>query len=279
MAIDNFQVLQKGLKYSLFHDLYYRMIKTSWTKFFLFAGFFYIILNLIFALVYLYSPAEILNARPGSLWDAFIFSFQTSSTIGYGHFLPNTETAHLIVFIDTLFGIFYVAIITGMAFAKFARPSARVVFTQNMLFTKFDDIPTLSFRLANARETHIIDTSIKVAALIPYTSTEGHTLRRLYNLELFNNENPSFALTWTVMHQITERSPLFGLTPKDIEEREISFIISFTGIDHILSQPIHSNHRYSAQQVISATKFTDILIKNGDNSFEVDFEKFNSFEA
>ena len=120
--------------------------------------------------VYYILDVEIINAIKGSYWDAYVFSFQTSSTLGFGHYLPASDTAHVLVMLDTFSGIFYAAIITGLAFSKFAKPSARVSFTNNVIITTFDGIPTLMFRMINDRDTFIVDVNLKVAALLPYTT-------------------------------------------------------------------------------------------------------------
>ena len=170
----NINIKQIGLKKSFFTDVYYKVLKSSWVNFLLISAFIYLVLNFLFALLYYYSPAEILNAKPNSIWDAFVFSFQTSSTLGYGFLVPKSMIAHVIVMADTMMGIFYVAIITGLAFSKFARPSAKILFSNKIILTTFDHLPTLMFRIANNRDTHIVDAKLNVAALIPYISKEGH---------------------------------------------------------------------------------------------------------
>jgi inward rectifier potassium channel len=271
------EIIQTGLKRSFFQDLYYLTIKSSWIKFFLISAACYILLNLIFGLIYLYSPATILNASPDSLWDAFVFSFQTSSTLGYGRLVPNSNLTHGIVLLDTLMGIFYVAIVTGLAFSKFSRPSAKVLFSDKTILTTFDDIPTLMFRLGNGRSTQIVDASLNVAALIPYTSTEGIKMSRFHKLKLLSNNNPTFSLSWTAMHLIDETSPLFELNLEEIQKQGIIIFVTFTGIDDILSQTVHTKYRYSTESIIEARKFVDILKKEG-TSFTIDFEKFHEVE-
>ncbi|MFG1499029.1 ion channel [Halobacteriovorax sp. XZX-3] len=268
----------EGVRYNLFNDLYYRMIRTSWSRFFLTASLIYLIINFLFALLYFYSPAEISNTNSNSLWDAFVFSFQTSSTIGYGYYLPKNDPAHFLVIIDAMTGIFYAAIITGMAFAKFAKPSAKIIFTNNIIIATFDSVPTLMFRIANSRDTHIIDASVKVGALIPYVSKEGHQIRRTCNLKLMNTENPTFLLTWTVMHPIDTESPLYGLTLDEIKEKRISFSTSFTGIDKVLTQTVHSNHIYLAKDLLKAKKFKDVLKHDQEDSYQLNLDNFHSIE-
>lgn len=276
--MQNIKIKQIGLKKSLFHDVYYRVLRASWLKFFSFSALCYLVINFAFALLYFLSPAEILNVRPDSLWDSFIFSFQTSSTVGYGYFLPKSDTAHALVIVDTMVGIFYVAIVTGLAFSKFARPSAKVLFSNNIILSTFDGIPTLMFRVANGRDTHIVDAGLNVAALLPYESKEGHKMRRFYPLNLVSNNNPTFTLSWTVMHQLTEDSPLFGMSIEEMIEKRVLVFASFTGIDDVLSQTVHSNNRYTTDKFLKAKKFVDILEDGKENDYVLDFTKFHEVE-
>ncbi len=278
MKEKSFQIKQIGLKNSPFQDLYYRVLKMSWPTFLLIAGFFYILLNFGFGFLYYFGPAEILNARQDSLWDTFVFSFQTSSTLGYGHLRPNSDTTHAIVVLDTLMGIFYVAIITGLAFAKFAKPNSKILFSKNIIWTKFDGVPALMFRIANGRDTNVLNANVEVAALLPYTSTEGHTLKRFYHLDLLTSNSPTFSLTWTLIHKMDKDSPLYEKSFKELQELGSLYFVSFTGIDVILSQTIHAHNRFTTDKLVKAKKFTDILDGDTNSNFTIDFTKFHSIE-
>jgi len=276
MSKQDINIIQTGLKKRYLNDIYYYVIKSSWPTFLIVSALVYLLINLFFALLYYYSPAEILNAKPDSLWDAFIFSFQTSSTLGFGRLLPKSNLAHVIVILDTMMGIFYVAIMTGLAFSKFAKPSAKIIFSDKIILSTFDNIPTLMFRLANGRSTHIVDASLNVAVLLPYESKEGIKMRRFFKLPLIGNNNPTFSLSWTAMHQITKDSPLYNLNIEDYHLKKIIIFVSFTGIEDVLSQTIHSNHRFIHSQIIEAKNFADIMSQSEDHStYTIDFNKFN----
>jgi inward rectifier potassium channel len=268
-----------GIKKSLFQDLYYRIVKMSWSRFIFLAAFGYIVLNLIFATFYYFSPAEILNVRHDSLWDSFIFSFQTSSTVGYGHFLPKSDTAHAIVIVDTMVGIFYVALVTGLAFSKFSLPSAKILFSDKILYTQFDGRPCLIFRMGNHRDSQIVEAKLNVAILLPYKSLEGLEMRRSYPLKLLSQGNPIFSLTWTAIHPIDEQSPLFGLTLAELKKRQAIVFVSLTGLDAVLSQTVYGHYRYPIESFREGSRFVDILQQDGDNSYSVDFEKFHDIHS
>jgi inward rectifier potassium channel len=264
-----------GAKHAYIQDLFYWVLRVSWPKFIVISMILNLTINSIMASLYYLFKVEIINARVGSFWDAFVFSFQTSSTLGFGHFLPKSDLGHVLVMLDTFSGIFFVAIMTGLAYAKFAKPTARVDFTKNIILTTFDGIPTLMFRMANSRETSIVDVSLKVAALIPYTSTEGSSMRRFYKLDLVTDNNPTFSLSWTAMHQITEQSPLYGMSIDTIHDQGILVFLSMTGIDDVLSQSVHASHRYSTKSIIKAKKFVDILDVSESSSYTLDYTKFH----
>ncbi|MFT6630925.1 MAG: inward rectifier potassium channel [Bacteriovoracaceae bacterium] len=263
-----------GNKSAYFQDAFYWIIKSSWPQFLIMAMTSYLIINCFFASLYYFLGAEILNTSPDSFWDSFIFSFQTSSTLGFGHYLPKSDLAHGLVILDTFSGIFYVAIITGLAYAKFAKPSARVNFSDKVILTTFDHIPTIMFRMANARDTHIVDVNLNVAALLPYTSKEGDELRKFYPLNLITSNNPTFSLSWTAMHQIDENSPLYGMDIDKIKEKSTIIFVSLTGIDDVLSQSVHSSYRYTSNDIVKARKFVDIL-SFANNKYTLDLTKFH----
>ena len=273
----NLKTKRIGLESSFIHDLYYVMIKASWLKFFFFVSIAYLVINLIFALIYFLSPAVIANISSNSLWEFFLFSFQTSTTIGYGYFLPQSNSAHIIVILDAMSGIFYAAIITGLAFAKFSRPSAKILFSNKVVFTTFDEQPAIMFRLANGRDSHIIDANINISALIPYETKEGLKLRRSYNLELLSDKNPTFSLSWTAIYIIKDNCPLKTLSFEEIINQDVLFTISFTGIDEILSQAVHSNYRFDKGNFVQAKKIKDILSTDKTN-LELDMKNFHEVE-
>lgn len=272
-----FNVKRIGVNTSFISDLYYKTIKASWSQFFLFAALAYLLLNFIFACLYYLSPAIISNVQSDSLWELFLFSFQTSSTIGYGYFLPQSNTAHIIVILDAIIGIFYVAIITGLAFSKFARPNAKVLFSDKVLFTIFDGKPAIMFRLANGRDTHIVDAKINISALVPYESQEGFKIRRFYKLKLLSDNNPVFSLSWTAIYIIQDDCPLKDMTIDQMKEKNVIFAISFTGIDDVLSQTVHANYSFKKDSFMQAKKFKDVL-RDDTTTFTLDMTNFNEVE-
>lgn len=259
-------------------DFFHTVMRMSWLGFVLLFIFVYLMINSFFASLYLLAPGSISNAQEGSFWDAFVFSFQTSSTIGYGYFVPKTAFAHVIVLFDTISGILLTAIATGIALLKFSRPVSRVLFSESILINTMDDVPTLSFRIANARSSEIVDARMNLVVTRLETNKEGYQMRRIYDLNLVRAHTPLFSLSWTAMHEITETSPLYKVPREELQTGAINFIVSMTGIDDVYSQTVYDRHIYYGDQVIYGSKFKDIIETNSKGEQVVDYNKFHEIE-
>ncbi|MDB4994687.1 MAG: Ion transport 2 domain protein, partial [Myxococcaceae bacterium] len=253
------RVVRIGMPRTPFADFYASLLASSWS---LLVGVItgaYVVLNLFFASLFYFGGATILNAREGSFQDAFFFSVQTFATIGYGAMSPQGFFGNLLVTIEAIVGILFVAMATGLMFAKFSRPSARVVFSRNAVITKREGVPTLMFRMANERGNRIVEASVRVVLVRNETTSEGEKVRRFYDLPLTRAQTALFAFTWSAMSPITETSPLYGETTASLEDSEDELVISLVGIDETLSQTIHARHYYGADDVLFGRKFVDIL--------------------
>lgn len=261
--------------YNYWRDPYHLLIVMPWFWFLGLVASGYILLNSLFALAYLLQPGSVANARPGNFWDAFFFSIQTMATIGYGVMNPQTDYANVLVAIESWVGLLGVAMGTGIAFARFSRPTARVVFSQVAVVTKFDNIPTLMFRVANKRRNQIIEAHIRVALVRDEVNAEGEFIRRVYDMPLVRANNPIFILSWTVMHPLDEYSPLYGATAADLEAAETMLVITLTGIDETVSQTIHARHTYVASEILWHHRFVDILLRKSDGRRYIDYNHFH----
>ncbi len=266
-------IRREGLNQS--GDIYHTLMKMSWKQFFLFFSVGYFIINSVFAFLYYLGGDIILNAEANSYWDAFVFSFQTSSTIGYGHFIPKTNYAHFIVMLDTISGILFVAIATGIAFGKFSRPTARVLFSKNIITGKMNGQEMMSFRMGNARSNQIVDANVTVVMTKPEMTLEGQSIRRIYDLKLERKNSPLFSLSWLVMHKIDKDSPLFHMTEEELRSEEVVFIVSLTGVDDVFSQMIYDRHLYHGNNVCIDKKFVDVMRIDEKGLSYVDYTKFH----
>jgi inward rectifier potassium channel len=271
-------VIRLGISRLHFADLYHWLLTLSWPRFFILIWLSYVLTNSLFALAYLAGGDCIANARPGSFKDAFYFSVQTMATIGYGSMYPRTDYANTIVCIQALFGLWGVAMVTGLAFARFSRPTARVMFSSVAVIAPFNGVPTLMYRTANQRFNQILEAQQRVTLIRDELTVEGDYMRRFYDLQLMRSQSPIFALTWTVMHAIDENSPLYKLTPKDLVEQQAEIVVTLTGLDETVSQTIHARHSFVASEVLWDMRFVDIISRKLDGKRVIDYTRFHDVQ-
>jgi inward rectifier potassium channel len=264
-----------GLRRRRVRDLYHGLLTGSWFGLFVVVVLAYLCINALFALGYLALGDGIENAAPGSFADAFFFSVQTMATIGYGHMGPRTFEAHVLVTAEALVGMFSVAVVTGLVFAKFARPTARVLFSRVAVMGRADRVPALSFRMANERHNPIVDAQLSLMLARNETTEEGEIVRRVHDLSLRRAESALFGITWTADHLCTADSPLAGADPESLAAGDAEIIVSLTGLEEGLSQTVHAHHVYRASQIVWNARFADLLVKRKKGQRVLDFRLFH----
>ena len=274
-----FNVHTMGLDGSLMSDFYYRVMLASWPQFFIGAILIYLCINAGFALVYFFGDNMIINARPNSFIDAYIFSFQTSTTIGYGYLLPKNGITHVIVMVDVFSGLLFVAVLTGLVFARLAKPKARVLFSQQVVITQHRGQTTLLVRLANGRKrSSIINCHVSAVLMMEDRDPESMFERHFIDMHLQRNNVPIFALTWTLVHTIDAQSPLYGLDKAAIESYGTILIITLDGIEDVFAQTVHTNYIYEAQHFLFNKRFANILTRHSSGSRMIDYTRFDEVE-
>jgi inward rectifier potassium channel len=238
----------------------------------------YVVVNAMFATFYVLANDSIAGARPGSFADAFFFSVQTFSTIGYGIMSPKTPFASCVVTLEAFVGLLAVAMATGLMFSKFSRPTARVLFSRYLVVDKRHGMPTLMLRMANERDNDIVEASFRLSVLLPEVSQEGEMMRRLHDLRLVRSDTPIFTITFTASHVIDESSPVFGHTPESLISQKARFIVTLTGLDGTTGQTIHARHIYEAKDVVFHARFVDVLSNGPDDRLLIDYTKFHEIE-
>jgi inward rectifier potassium channel len=260
-------------------DLYHWLLVISWKRFLGMIFLFYFGLNLLFTPLYLLAGDGIGNARPGSFKDAFFFSIQTLSTVGYGYLYPKTLTTQILVTVELFVGLLAIAILTGLMFARFSRPTARVLFSEVAVICNFEGVPTLMFRAANRRANRILEAQVRVNFLQDHVTQEGHEIRRFYDLPLLRSQTPVFGLSWLIMHPINEQSPFYGKTTAEIEDSKAELWISLTGLDETFSQTIHTRYAYTANDFLWNHRFVDIFSKDqATDQWYIDLGRFHETE-
>jgi inward rectifier potassium channel len=264
-----------GQRWAPHEDLYHYILTRSWGEFFLLIGMAFLGANALFGLLYWAQPGSVTNARPGSFEDAFYFSVQTMATIGYGGMTPATRFAHVMVTLEALTGILSVALITGMTFAKFARPTARVLFCEKMVLTPRDGVPHLMFRMTNWRHNQVAEAQLRVIVLVTERTREGEMLRRQIELPLVRDRTPLFALSWTAMHLVDAQSPFHGAGAMErLRAADAEIFVTLIGLDEAMGQ-IHARHAYRLEDIVANARFADVLTILPDGTRRIDYRRFH----
>ncbi len=258
-------------------DLYHYLVTVSWPALIGIIASAFIIANLVFAVGY-YFDGGVENARYHSFADMFFFSVQTMATIGYGKMVPATLFSNVLVSIEALTGLLALALMTGLVFAKFSRPTARVRFSRYVVIGPRDGTTSLMIRMANMRANRIVEANIHVVFTRWETTVEGESIRRFYDLIMTRSRSAMFALSWTAVHRIVEDSPLFGQTRDSLANSQPEIVVSITGLDETFSQTIHARHTYALDEILWGARFADVLILDPDGSRSVDYTRFDDVE-
>jgi inward rectifier potassium channel len=267
-------IVPRGLPRPFWGDFYHSWLNASWPRVLLGVSCVYLLINLIFACFYLTSGG-IENARQGSFSDAFFFSVQTIATIGYGHMSPLSLPAHLLVTVESFFGIIGVAMMTGLMFAKFARPTSRVLWSDGCVVALMDGVPALMFRVANARGNQVVEAQIRVGLMRDELTSEGQSIRRIHDLKLVRNNSALFVLSWLVVHPITPESPLYGASEETLRDSRSLLFVSLTGLDETFNQTINARHAYESSEIAWGRRFVDIMGQLAGGGTGIDYEKFH----
>lgn len=263
------------------NNFYHWLLSTSWTQFMTLVIFVYLSANLLFAVGYLLcGEGAITHAEPGSLIDAFFFSVQTMATIGYGRMTPVGYGPNTIVTFEAFFGIVYSALTTGLAFARFTRPTAGVRFSKVAVVGMHDGVKTLKFRVANERKSHIVEAQMRLWLVSETMTAEGERYRQSVELALERSESPVFSLTWTLMHSIDEHSALAHFLHA-VDNPEIAdrwhLLVTFTGYHENLANQVYARHIYLPKNVQQNATFVDTVkvLSNGKRVIDLtNFEKW-----
>ena len=260
------------------NNFYHWLLGTSWTSFLLLVVFVYLGANLLFAVAYLScGEGAVTHAEPGSLLDVFFFSVQTMATIGYGRMTPIGHWANAIVTFEAFFGIVYSALTTGLAFARFTRPTAGVRFSKVAVIGSHDGVQTFKFRVANDRSSHIVEAQLRLWLIAESMTAEGERYRRSVELPLHRSESPVFSLTWTAMHSIDETSALKDYLGKAAIERQWHLLITFTGYHESLANQVYARHVYLPKDVQQNATFVDIVTALPDGDRVIDLTNFDKW--
>jgi len=213
--------------------------------------------NLIFASLYFLGDHAINNAHAFS--DCFFFSVETLATVGYGNMSPATFYGHCVATAEIITGMLSLAVITSLVFARFSKPTARILFSRFAVIAPYNGVPTLMFRVANQRHSYILEVGASLVLVRDEETADGHSLTRFHDLKLERARSPMFALTWQIMHRIDESSPLYGVTQQAMQEGDMRLAVTLTGMDEIFAAAISARHTYNHEDIQVDRRFVDIF--------------------
>ena len=268
------EVIAEGLHLNFWADISHRCMTASWPAFIGGAVLVFVVFNAVFASFYWIGNQPISNVPGGAYIDYLYFSIETLSTAGYGDMHPQTHYGHFIAAVELFTGIFSMSLMTGLIFARFSRPNARLLFADHPVISSHEGKPTLMVRFANERHNIIGNATARVWLLKNIVSLEGESFRRFYELPLVRNEHPALALTWTLYHVLDEESPLYGLNADDLAASQVSLIVVVSGYDVVAAQTVHARRSYDHSDIRFGQRYADILDASEDGRIKIDYGRF-----
>lgn len=268
-------IVAEGQHLSFWADISHRSMTASWPSFIAGAALVFVALNAIFALFYWIADQPVSNVPGGAYIDYLYFSIETLSTAGYGDMHPQTSYGHFVAAVELFTGIFSMSLMTGLIFARFSRPNARLLFADHPVISSHEGKPTLMIRFVNERHNIIGNATAKLWLLRNEVSSEGGSLRRFYELPLLRNEHPALALSWTIYHVLDAQSPLYGLKPEDFAASDVSLMVVVSGYDVVAAQTVHARKSYDYPAIRFGQHYADILDRAEDGRLRIDYGRFH----
>lgn len=278
----SFNVHRKGLGFWRSLHAYQILQTMSGSQFIAVMAGTFLLINILFALAFVSLGPEALqgNSNTGTgFWRAFFFSVQTFTTIGYGNVVPVGLAANLVSTLESVVSLLMVALLAGMIFARFSRPTAKIVYSERAVVGPYRGITAFEFRIVNARRNEIIEVQAKLL-FSRFEHTERGVIRQYYQLALERDRVTFFPLTWTLVHPIDQNSPLYGLKPQDLVDSKGEFLILLNGVDEGFSQVVYSRTSYIAKEIVWNARFASVFSKpSHGRPVMVDLENFHRIEV
>jgi inward rectifier potassium channel len=278
----SFNVRREGLPFFRSLSAYHALLTISWPRFFLLSALGYFATNAAFAVAYLLCGPEALNGSKAvglgpRFAEAFFFSVQTLATIGYGALSPNGFAANLVSALEALVGLMGFALVTGILFSRFSRPTPHVTFSDRAVVAPFRGGRALMFRVANERSNQLTDVQARVM-LSRLEGPPANRARKFYQLSLDRPQVVFFPLHWVVVHPIDDESPLRGVTPEEFEATDSEILILLSAMDETFFQAVHVRSSYKPREIAWGMKFADMFLRTDDGLVGIDMRKIHDLE-
>ncbi|MEO8148944.1 MAG: ion channel [Bacteroidia bacterium] len=278
----SFNVKRKGLSPLQRISVYHYMVTIKWTHFLLIIISSFIFINLIFSAFYLFVGIENLNGmiahnKTEEFFEAFFFSAQTFTTVGYGRINPTGVTESGVASLEALVGLLFFAVATGLMYGRFSRPVAKFSFSENMIVAPYKDITALQYRVANRLSHQLIDVEAQISFSI-IQEINGNRVRKFYFLPLELSKVAFFPTSWTINHPIDIKSPLWGLSEDDLTAGEAEFLLLMKAYDENFSQMVNIRSSYTHREVIWGAKWQSMLGEPEDGKVVLLMDKIGAYE-
>ncbi|HUQ96401.1 MAG TPA: ion channel [Chitinophagaceae bacterium] len=265
----SFNLRREGISFIDRFSVYQKMLSVPRWKFFLFIFLFYLGINVLYTFTYLLIGLDGLQGLTGvTTWarikEVFYFSTQTFTTVGYGRVNPITDGASLLASVEALNGLLSFAIVTGLIYGRFAKPKSFLLFSNLALIAPFKEATGLMFRLVPYKDKHVL-TNVEVRVNLALQLLENDVMvNKFYNLSLERHRLDSLPMNWTVVHPITEESPLFGFTEADLKASDVEITILISGFDDVYSNIVLQQTSYTYEEIKMNAKYAPMYRESAD---------------
>nr|WP_294936646.1 ion channel [uncultured Flavobacterium sp.] len=276
-------VKKEGIGFVESISWYHAMLVIPRWKFMLVIFVFYLIVNLCFASIYSLIGVENLNGITADsamekFGQAFFFSAQTFTTVGYGHISPSGFWASFVASVEALFGLLSFAIATGLFYGRFSKPRAFIRFSENAIIAPYRDMTALMLRMTPYKNTNLTDAEARLT-LGMIVEENGKTVNKFYSLDLEMHRINALTLSWTLVHPITEDSPLYNLSKEDFERNHGELVVYVKVFDDMFSTSVMKRTSYTFEEFVYGAKFIPMYSRSEDNNKTLLFiDKLNAFE-
>ena len=270
------EVITEGLHLSFWADISHRCMTASWPAFIGGAALVFVAFNAVFAVFYWIGDQPISNVPGGAYIDYLYFSIETLSTAGYGDMHPQTHYGHFIAAVELFTGIFSMSLMTGLIFARFSRPNARLLFADNPVISSHEGKPTLMVRFANERHNIIGNATARLWLLKNVVSMEGRPFRRFYELPLVRNEHPGAGAELDALSRARRAKPALRARcrrPRGVRRFRSCVVVS--GYDVVAAQTVHARKSYDHSDIRFGHRYADILGTTEDGRLRIDYGRFH----
>jgi inward rectifier potassium channel len=263
----SFNVRRTGLSPFTTLNLYHTMLAMTWKTFLGLVLLLYFLSNIIFGALYaVLAPDGLIDTSGDPTTSIFIrgffFSVQTFATIGYGTIHPSGIVPNLLVTIESYYSLLANALITGLVFARFARPNAKVIFSEVAVVAPYRGIEGLMLRLVNGRNNQLIEVTANVL-YAHFVERDGRMVRRFDALPLEREKVAFLPLAWTIVHPIDEKSPLYGMTQEELRRSDAEILVLLTATDETFAAVVHTRTSYKPEEIKCGYKFVNLYNEIG----------------